>query len=66
MYVYSTQWKLPAGFTCKHCKLSMQYITGSSCWPPCLSKNKKDCTLPMGYGYCGEKGTVYPEEFYNW
>ncbi|GBF99128.1 hypothetical protein Rsub_12020 [Raphidocelis subcapitata] len=64
MWVYRTLWKLPAGFTCDHCKLQMEYLTGSRCWPPCNQKG--GCGKPpVGYGYCGEEGQQYPEEFWN-
>jgi hypothetical protein len=62
MYNYRTNWKLPAGFTCDHCKLQMYYLTGSRCWPPCNQKG--GCSKPVAYGYCNEKGQSYPEEFW--
>jgi hypothetical protein len=62
-FVYRTQWKLPAGFTCDHCKLQMYYLTGSRCWPPC--KKSGGCDKPVAYGYCGAPGESYPEEFWN-
>ena len=62
MYVYRTQWQLPAGFTCEHCKLQMFYLTGSRCWPPCL---KEPCSKPVPYKYCGQPGATYPEMFFN-
>lgn len=62
MYVYSFEWRLPAGFTCEHCKLQMYYLTASRCWPPC---QKQPCKKPVDYQYCGEPGATYPEEFWN-
>lgn len=58
-FVYSFKWKLPAGFTCKQCKLVLYYLTGSRCWPPCLSGN---CKKPVIYSYCGQPGSQFPEE----
>lgn len=59
MYVYKTQWKLPQGYTCDHCKLQMQYLTGSRCWPPAIKGVSLKKTVP--YKYCNEKGATYPE-----
>lgn len=42
MWVYRTQWRLPADYTCEHCMLQFYYVTGSRCWPPCLP-DSKDC-----------------------
>jgi len=69
--VYVTQWRLPEDMTCEGgCILQWYWLTGNSCWPACdladpLYPNcRSRCTRPNCI--CGEdKGTAYPEEFWN-
>jgi hypothetical protein len=65
--VYRTQWVLPKGFTCDHCKLQWHYLTGHSCWPPCAMTNRDEptCFDNQVYQSCGKPGAAYPEEFWN-
>lgn len=65
MYVYRSKWRLPQGFTCKHCALQMFYLTASRCWPRCLPDSVGCKPKPVNYPYCGDKGASYPEEFWN-
>eukprot|EP00879_Flechtneria_rotunda_P031604 GHRR01034541.1.p1 GENE.GHRR01034541.1~~GHRR01034541.1.p1 ORF type:complete len:282 (+),score=46.23 GHRR01034541.1:733-1578(+) len=67
MVVYRTQWRLPKGFTCNHCKLQWHYMTAHNCWPPCPAANKGDPSCPnvQLYPTCGMPGTDYPEQFWN-
>jgi hypothetical protein len=66
MWVYRTQWQLPAKFTCEHCMLQFFYQTGSRCWPDCLEDSKGPCKPnPTEYHRCGEDGASYPELFWN-
>jgi hypothetical protein len=67
MTVYRTQWKLPDGFRCEHCKLQWQWLTGHSCWPPCPLGNKDEvtCDNKQVFPTCGNPGAAFPEEFFN-
>jgi hypothetical protein len=66
MYVYRSKWRLPGdGFKCSHCKMQMEYLTASRCWPPCLPDSKGCKPKPVDYPYCGTPGASYPETFWN-
>lgn len=63
MVVYRTQWKLPAGYSCRQCKLQWHYLTASSCWPKCPKENEGEptCKNIQVYPECGTPGGGYPE-----
>lgn len=56
MWVYRTEWKLPAKATCEHCVLQFEYMTGSRCWPPCLPDSKDCIESTCGAGGAGNDG----------
>eukprot|EP00878_Enallax_costatus_P029665 GHUV01032205.1.p1 GENE.GHUV01032205.1~~GHUV01032205.1.p1 ORF type:complete len:275 (+),score=48.24 GHUV01032205.1:164-988(+) len=63
MIVYRTQWKLPADYSCRQCKLQWHYLTASSCWPMCHKGNQGEptCKNIQVFPECGTPGSGYPE-----
>lgn len=55
--LYTVDFKLPKGVTCKHCVLQWYWTTGSSCDVPGTPTWMRTSMEP-----CGD---VYPEEFWN-